>query len=409
MSIHGIQKLCYTKRMKSSHLSSADVAEHYGFFRKKLSLWEGVALIVSGTIGAGVLGIPFVIAKVGAVVGFFYIIAVGFIMMSLNMLLAQVTVQTGKRFQLVGLAEEYLGKPGKIIMTTLFYSMLIGVMVIYIIGEGQALAAMFNGNPFTWSILFFALGSVLILFGLRTVKTVEVLLVLSILFVVFLIVRWSAPHIQVTNIQYQNLASLLLPYGVLLFAFHGASSIPEAHSLLENKEKTFKKAIVYSSLILILIYALFAFVVVGVTGGDTTEVATIGLGAIVGPRMVLFGNLFAALAMGTGFLLTGVILSDSLQWDFKLPRFLSNMVVTLLPLIIFLFGVRGFIATMDIIGGVFISLEMVLILAIYWRSKQRGDLRSHRFGLHHAAWLFKVVVLALLVGSVYSVSKFFGN
>ena len=383
-----------------------ELAQHHGVFRRQLSLWEAVGLIVSGTVGAGVLAIPYVVAQVGILIGLAYIVGIGFMMMGFHLLLGQITAKTEEPLHLVGLAGKYLGKDGKFLMGLVFYSMLIGAMVIYIIGEGQALAALFNGSPFTWSLLFFAFASILILFGLHTVKTIEVVLVFSILTVVLLIAAWSAPHVTFENISYISLATVFLPYGVLLFAFHGAAAIPEAHSLLKERHAMFKKAIIYATLITMAIYAVFAFMVVGVTGPETTEVASIGLGEVIGPRMVLFGNLFAALAMGTSFLLIGVALSDSLQWDFKVPRFFSLTIATIVPLLIFLFGVRGFVNAIEIVGGVLISIEMLLVLAIYWHCKQKGDMPS-RFRLHHTAFLFAFLLLALLGGVVYSIANLF--
>ncbi len=381
------------------------LAKHHGMFQRQLSLWEGVVLILSGTIGAGVLGIPFTVAKVGIGVGLAYILALGLLMIGLNLLIGDIASRTGKEMQLVGLAGEYLGPAGRWLMTGIMYSILFGVLVVYIIGQGEAFSVIFGGNSFWWSIGFFAVAGFLVVIGLKTIKTVELILVFAILLVVLLIAGFSAPHVTIDALRHVDLTDMLLPYGVILFAFHGATSIPETYSLLKHKEQTFKSAIILSGAIAIAVYMLFAFVVVGVTGVETTEIATIGLGKKVGDIMLILGNAFAILAMGTSFLMVGVSLKDSLRWDFKLSSSLASVIVLGVPLIIFLLGLRQFIAALDIVGGVFVSLELLLILLIYWKVKHVSRSNTRTLHLHHTALLGGILFIAFAVGGVYSVLK----
>ena len=391
------------------HLLKKDhpLARHHGIFRRQISLFEGTALIVSGTIGAGVLGIPYAIAKVGVGVGAALIIFLGLLMMGLNLLIGEISVRTRERLQLVGLARKYLGKWGERIMTLLVYVLLFGVMVVYIIGEGQTLATLLGGSPFAWSTIFFLTVSALIFIGMRTIKTIELVLSFGLLAVVLGITAWSAPHVRFDHFLYADMAQLLFPYGIILFAYHGTTTIPEAHSLLLRRDVTFKRAIVLSGFVTMLVYLLFAFIVVGVTGAETTEIATIGLGRAVGPAIFLLGNLFAVIAMGTSALMVGLSLRDSLRWDYRLPTWSAAALVCGVPFLIFLAGLRQFIVAIDIIGGVFVSFEMLLLLLLYWRAKQLGHWQSGRYRLHHTALVGAVLLFALLVGVVYSIWKLF--
>lgn len=376
-------------------------------FNERESLFEAVALISSATVGAGVLGIPFAVAKVGIPIGLLYIVCVGLLMIGLNQLVGGIILRTKGDNQLVGLAKKYLGKPGELMMSLFVYSILFGALVVYIIGEGDALSSIFGGSNFWWSIGFFAVGSSLIYIGLNTVKKIEVLLGLGILTVVLIMAFVTTPHIDLTNIQYTNFADLLFPYGVLLFAFHGTTSIPEARKILNGDEKSFKHSIIISGLVSIIIYMLFAFVVVGVTGAGTTEIATIGLGNAIGKYMVILGNIFAVLAMGTSFLIIGLSLRDSLKWDYDLSNRAASLLVIGVPFVIFLLGLRGFIQAIDIVGGVFMSLEMALLVFIYWKAKQEGDLKPTKYKLHHTLLFAVVALLAFTVGAVYSAVKIF--
>ena len=102
------------------------IAKHNGIFRKQISLFEGVALIISGTIGAGVLSLPFAISKVGISIGIIYIVGIGILMMGLNLLLGSIAVRTKQKMQLIGFAGKYLGKTWKWFLTILLQFMLWG-------------------------------------------------------------------------------------------------------------------------------------------------------------------------------------------------------------------------------------------------------------------------------------------
>ncbi len=352
------------------------LATHHGIFRQQISLFQAVALIVSGTVGAGILGIPYAIAQVGWLPGFFSIVLIGLLMMGVNLLIARIVIGTNQQLHFVGLANRYLGAVGKYLMSVIMYGMLFGILVVYILGVGESLAALFGWDPRLWSTVFFLLGAICILFGLRTIKSVEFFLSLGILCVVLIISATLVPSIETTHFGFVSLHNVLVPYGVLLFAFHGATSLPEVYSLVQNKEKFFIEAVKVSSVIVIAIYALFTFVVLGVTGPYTTEIATVGLGQAIGPVMLVLGNIFAVLAMGTSYLVAGLALRDSLTWDMNMSRPLATAAVTCIPYLIFLFFATSFVGMIDLVGGVFMTSEIVLLLIIYVVAKRRGDVHG---------------------------------
>lgn len=393
--------------MQSYRRKEEGVVFRRGKFFHRLSLWQAVTLIVSGTIGAGILALPYTVAQVGMGIGLLYLVGVGLLMMGMNLLLGEIVVRTNSPLHLPGLAEKYLGKAGRIVMSIVMYGLLGGALVVYIIGEGETLSALFGGSATFWSILFAIIGSTLIVLGTRTVKTVELFFVMALLVIILFLVFFSVPVLEIQHLQYVNFANVFLPYGIILFAFHGVTAVPEAHALLVNRNNVFRRAILISSAIVMLIYILFTVMVVGITGQGTTEIATIGLGQQLGPTIFLLGNIFALLTMGTSFLMIGVALRDSLSWDFRLSPLTTSLVVCGIPFLIFIFGIRGFTATLDTVGGVFGSLELLAIIAIYWRARSLGDLQPKNFGLHHAYVLAVILLLALFLGTLYSTLKLF--
>ncbi len=339
---------------------------------------QGIFLILSGTIGAGILGIPFVVSKVGLAFGLLCIAFVGLLVLGLNILVAKVASAHTGPLQLVGLARTYLGPLGEALMLLVMYSMLFGVLLIYLIGEGDTLAALFGGSAFNWALLFFGLASIFVFIGMRLVKIIQVILLAAVLLVLAVILGVGLPHVEFQNLTLFSFdpKNILALYSVLVFSFHATTVIPEIQSIFVKKTKIFKKSVIFASLFCIIIYALFSALVVAMSGSDTTPIATIGLGDTVGPFIKILGNVFAVLAMATGFLMAASSLRDSLKWDFKFSHIAAVLLVCVVPLLFYVFGIRQFIVVMDLVGGVFVSLEMLMMLLIYWRMKHLGKIKK---------------------------------
>ena len=376
--------------------------------RKGRAFWESVAIIIGAAIGAGVLGIPYVVAQIGFGVGIAYIVILGLVMLLLNLMTGEIAARTSRASQLTGMAEKYLGKSGKILMAVSVLFGIYGALLAYVIGTGEVLQAMFGGSAFGWSIAFFIVGGIFLYRGLKTVKLAELIMTIILFVVVLAIAFWSAPSIQLTNLN-ASIAweSLFLPYGVILFAFHGSSSIPVVRTLLAGRQKQFKWAIIFSSVIIIALYAIFALAVVGVTGRSTTEVATVGLGQALGPVMILFGNIFAFFAMGSSFLLLGTALRETYEWDFHLNPTVAWGLTIAGPIVLFLAGIRGFIGTLAVTGSVFTSLTAILIVLMYWRVQKKGDRPAKRFHMHHAVLVSGILLIVFAFAAIYSVWQFF--
>jgi len=370
--------------------------------KSKVHFLEAIATLVGTVIGAGIIGIPYVVAKAGFWTGIIDIIIIGLAIMITNLYVGEISLRTKERHQLTGFAKIYLGKWGKRLMA---FSMVFGVygaLIAYTIGEGEALSAVFGGSPFIYSIIFFAIMSLLIFTDLKMIKRVEIFLASIFLLIVILIGIFSFSSINLSNLATFDLSKIFLPYGVVLFAFLGAAAIPEMEAELIKEKKKLKKAIIIGSLIPLVVYLLFAFFVVGVTGKATTEVATIGLGQIVGPEMIIFGNVFAMFTMATSFLTLGLALKWMYAYDYNMNKSLSWFITCTIPLVAFLLGVKNFIQTIGIVGGLAGGIEGILIILMINKAKKKSGSRPEYSITTH--WLLSSALIALFVfGILYSI------
>src|SRR3990167_7065218 len=133
-------------------------------------LIEAIATLVGLTIGAGILGIPYVVAQAGFLTGVFIILFLGLIIVLMNLYVGEITLRTKGTHQLPGYVEKYLGKKGKFFMMISLMITVYGALTGYIIGEGVAWAAILNISPLYPMLIFFALMAIIVFRGLKLIK-----------------------------------------------------------------------------------------------------------------------------------------------------------------------------------------------------------------------------------------------
>ncbi len=382
------------------------VVLHQGVYKNPVGINNAVFMITGMMIGAGILGIPYVVAQVGLWIGLAYILVLGAVMLCLNLMIGEIIVRTKDSFQLPGLAGKYLGGWAKILMSVLTIFGGLGALLAYLVGEGESLTGIFGGAPVWWTVVFWTGGSVLIWRGLQTVKVVEKVLSVLVISIILGLSFAFLPHVQVVNFGYFDWSKIFLPYGVILFSLSASPAIAEAHALLPGSQRHFRKALIIGSLIPVFVYVVFAMAVVGVMGKETTEIATLGLGRQFGSVVRILVNIFAIFAMGTGFMGLGISLKQSLIWDWKVSPFLATLLVISAPLTFFMAGWRNFVEILGVVGGLFLGVEALLMILIYWKAKKTGDVLVDRYNLPFAGLLTVLVFVVFTIVTTVSIIKF---
>ncbi|MFA5484644.1 MAG: aromatic amino acid transport family protein [Candidatus Pacearchaeota archaeon] len=337
--------------------------------KKKLS--NPVSLIAGTAMGAGFLGLPYIIAKTGFLIGFIYLILIGLFVLFVQLCLGEIILRTKGNSQLTGYAKRYLGNKGKKLTLFIMIFYIFSTLIAYIIGGGESLSYIFSGTnnyALLFSIIFWILLSILTYIGLRALKLYGKVGFYFILGFIFLIILFYTPSIKMDNLTFVEPENFFFPFGIVLFSFTSFSSIPSAKRLLLGKENWMKKSIILGVLIPFVVYSLFTLVLLGNFGKQVPEIATLALGrgfAVLG-----------AIAIFTSYLSLNISLRDMFRFDFNVKRNHAWLICSIAPIIMFLiihfFKLASFVQILSFAGVVTGGSTGILILVMNFKSKQKG-------------------------------------
>lgn len=360
--------------------------------------------LTGAIIGAGILGLPYVFAKSGFLVGLLWLIFLGFIVVLVNLYIGEITLRTKDTHQLPGYAEKYLGVLGKRIM---FLAVIFGVysaLLAYLIGEGQSLSKLFTGGieyALLFGFGFWIIMTLLLQGGLKRLKNIGywgVLAIITIIFVVFFIL---VPQVKLNNIIHMNVSNIFLPYGIVLFALLGFTSIPELRREVGKDKKLLKKAIFLGAFIPIILYLMFSFVFVGVLGQSVAEVATLSFGGVLGIILLLLG----IFTMMTSFFALSFALKDYFIFDLKERKILFlfvSIVPLLLYFLVYFFNLAGFVKVLGIGGAISGGITGILVLFMNFRAKKKSE-RKPEYSIPINWFIVGILSLIFLAGILLEV------
>lgn len=331
----------------------------------------------SGTIiGVGLFGLPYVTAKAGLLTMLFYFLLLGTVILITHLALGEVCLRTKESRRLPGYAEVYLGKTAKSIAALSNSIGLIGSNLAYIIVGGgflyNLLNPIFGGPDLAYILVFFASGTFITYLGSKTIAKSELFsLILFFVILMFLLIK-SFDKISYQNFPIFDYHHAFLPYGVILFSLSGMSVIPEVREILGKNGKMLKNIIIIGTIIPIITYLTFIFLVLGVTGAGTTEDALTGLKMALGENIVVAGFLFGIITTFTSYLTISLTLKKIFWYDLKFSHFNSWVIACFIPIGLYLAGLKDFIAIVSFTGAVTMGIDVIMTYLIYLKSKKKS-------------------------------------
>ena len=362
------------------------------------------ALTLSGTmLGAGILGLPYAFSKSGFFIGVFWLLFLGTITIYVNFCLGEITLRTKEFHQIPGYAELYLGKWGKRLMLFAMFFGIYAALLAYLIGEGQSLSKLFFGDfshSISFAVGFWFVTILLLRDGLEGLKKVESRGVIFISAIIAFTFFFFFKNISTSNLTYYHVNNFFIPFGIVLFALLGFSSIPEMRIEIIKKEKLLKKAILIGTLIPIFLYIIFSLTFLGAFGKNVSEVATLSFDNFV-PALGVF-------TMLASYFVLSFSLSSIFTLDFKKEENAFTY-VSLVPLSLYflvtLFNLANFANIISIGGVVSGGLTIILILLMHIKAKKKGK-RKPEFSVPMNWFIFTILSLIFILGVVLELVKF---
>jgi len=331
-------------------------------------------ITLSGSIiGVGFFALPYITLKVGIWIMLAYFVTLGFLVILIHIMYAEIAVKTPDFKRFPGFVDFHLGKWLGRLSSVATAVGSFGMLLIYLIVGSDFLANIFmpvwGGGKILYVFLYFISASIVIYFGIKMISKIELGAICFLLIVFLLILIKSFSQIKIGNFFLSTegigIKNLFLPYGAVMFALWGTGMIPETEEILRGNKKSIKKVIIVSILIPAIIYLFFIYLILGITGVNTTQSAFLGLRNFLGDGLVVLGILVGIATTFVGFITTGVTLKKMFVYDLKIKNFHSWVIACFTPLILLLMGLNSFIDLISFIGGVVLGVNGILILLIY--------------------------------------------
>lgn len=367
--------------------------------------FSGLSVLIGVIIGAGIFGIPYVIVKGGIIPSLFYFLVLGLAVLLLHLCFGEIVLRTEEKHRLIGFSQKYLGKWGKILISVSTILGTTGVLLAYLILGGEFLRIIFspilNFSSEKFSLIFWLILIYFVFRGIKLIAQAEIFTNLAFLIIIFIVFCFLFPKINLENFSLINSKYLFLPYGVIMFSLMGFVGIPEIADILKAPEerKSFKKVIIASSVIVIILYLFFSLAVVGVSGKNTSQDALSGLVPFLGRKIIILGALFGLITLADSFLVICLYFKNALIYDYHFPKILAFFISAGLPLILFLIGFRNFIGVIGFVGTILAMIEGVVILLIFKKIKELGD-RESEYSLKIPSFLIYFLMAIFILGAI---------
>jgi len=360
--------------------------------------FKSAATIMGFTIGAGLLGIPYVIAQAGFLTAIPVLLIIAILTLYLNLATGEVALRTNDNHQFPALVKKYLGKSWSKLMFVDILFLGYGALTAYIIGGGQIITDLFGGSNFYNSILFGLILSLFVLMNINFFEDFESIFMILLLLTIIGIFFLSWKHFSFSNLSGFIPMKAYVPLATILFAFFGATSVPEVKEELKSL-KNMKSAILIAVIIISLVYLLFSAIVVGVSGSVTTEVASVGVSNIIGFGGKLLFSIFALIAIITSFVAMGFVLKDTFKLDFGFKKNSAWFMTIIVPMTVFLSGFVSFIKVLNIVGVIHAILLTYIVFNLLRAAKLKGE-RQPEYSLKTHPFLELIIYIILVLGGV---------
>jgi len=371
-----------------------------------MKLIYAIATLSGTIIGVGIFALPYVTLKVGfwAILGYFLVL--GTLVILIHLFFGELSLKTPDFKRLPGFAKIYLGNWGQIVAYISIILGIFGALLAYLIVGGEffteLLSPILGGNSLIYTLFYFIVGAALIFSGIKAIAKVEFWGLVLFFIILFAIFFRGESFITIENLfPSPDFSYAFLPYGVILFSLWGATLIPEVEEMLaptpnfgvgvKQKKKALRWIIPIAIFIPIIVYLFFIYLILGITGPQTTESALTGLRDVLGDGIVSLALCFGLLTTFTSFIALGLTLKKVFWYDLKIGKNIAFAITCFIPLVLFLIGIKQFIPIISFVGATMLGIDGILILLMYRKIKPKQILVYPLFLILFGGIIYEII------------------
>lgn len=380
----------------------------------KINPFIGGVLLVSGTtIGGAMLAVPVTTAFMGfwpslCLSGICWVV-----MLFAAFCFIDVNCAYKDETNIITMAGRTLGMFGKSLGWIFYMLLLYALLAAYISASAPLFSmAIEIGLGFTipsWLAPFclpLVFGSFVYL-GTRGVDLINRIFMMG-LFIAYIVLIFFVPsHVTIENLSQVDLSLTWIAIPILITSFGYHIIIPSLGNYLNHDAKRLKLCVLVGSLITLIIYGIWQFLVLGTVPleGDISLVrawvsgqnAVYPLSQLIQLKWVAVGaHLFSFFAIVTSFLGVALSLSDFLIDGFNIKKTwegkLGACLLTFVPPLFFVFTYqRGFLMALEYAGAFVAVLLIFLPAAMAWKLRNSKFYRS----LQGRIFLSSIILFAI--------------
>ncbi len=385
------------------------------------STLHATLLVAGTTIGGGMLALPVMTGLGGFIPSLFIYVLCWAFMYCTGLLFLEISQWVGNKGNLVTMAEETLGLPGKITAWFLYLFLFYCLTLAYVVGCGELVALWIPMLP-AWSgpWIFTLLVAPLVFVGAKVVGKLNVFLMagLGISFISFMFL--GAPYVKRELLTYTNWSGSLIALPICFTSFAYQGIIPTLVEYLHHDIARARRAILYGTLIPLTAYIVWQWLILGIIPPfgphGLVEAMNQGQNAVQplsymldNPGVYLLGQAFAFFALVTSFFGVTLGLMDFLVDGLNLEKTSTNKSLICLGIFVPILLIQAynphlFLVALDLAGGIGCAALlglMPILMVLSGRYKQGRTAGYHLKGGPTALTLMLAFVLFELAWSLF--------
>lgn len=331
---------------------------------KQKSVTTQVALSLLGAIvGAGIFGLPAVFSSAGILGGTILFVIILAVVLIVNQLYIDVIYGVKGKHRLPGYTGSVLGHKAYWIALISMLCRTAGTMLAYLILGGTFLHMLASGLGFnypmwSWALIFWAICSLVVFYGVSVVCEIEDELTWVLIGFMLFTVIILFPFIKWDLTSTVNFSGFVGTFGIIFFAVTGMTILPDLKDIAKRNEREFRMgtaiAVLGAGILSWLFGIIIAVVYPGVYSVESIQKAFPPIFWWLIPAIGL-------LAVSTSYLTFTQALKNILVIDIKMKRIPAWIITVVIPVILFVVVSRNFLSTIGFVGGVLSTLNGVMI------------------------------------------------